>query len=166
VTRSLIDGQRFYIVWTRYLQISRFLIMSLTAVVFVLSISCRSLIPLGGSVVGGGVGAIGGPVSGAIGAGIGYGVGELYVNQKENKELQDTVVALTTGDVQKLVDLEIKKKRDSGFFDSMLAGVYQVITWGAVALAAWVLVPVFYTRLIHKEVKKNKVKLAKEKDGT
>lgn len=128
-------------------------------VVFVLGTSCRSLVPLGGSVLGGGIGALGGPVSGGIGAGLGYGVGEFYVNKKENKNLKDTVVALTTGDVQKLVDLEIKKKRDSGFFDSILGGVYQLITWGAVALAVWVLVPVFYTRFIHKEVKKNKEQL-------
>jgi hypothetical protein len=130
--------------------------MLLTAFAILVTVSCRSLIPLGGAVAGGSVGAIGGPVGGGIGAGLGYTAGELYVSKEKTEKLEATVQALTTGDVQKLVDLELKKKRDSGFFDSMLGGVYTLITWASVALAAWVLVPVIYTRFIHKEVKRNK----------
>ena len=74
--------------WIPYSQIFHSLITLSMVVVFVLGTSCRSLVPLGGSVLGGGIGALGGPVSGGIGAGLGYGVGEFYVNKKENKNAE------------------------------------------------------------------------------
>jgi len=123
---------------------------------------CASLYPLGGSVVGAGTGAVvGGPAGAAVGAGIGWGAGTGVKLVKENKDLGAQVNALTEGDVDKFIELKLKEKKESGFFDSMLDGVYSFIKLVLVILILWNVVPIVYTRYVQKKAangntKKNK----------
>ena len=123
---------------------------------------CASLYPLGGSVVGAGTGAVvGGPAGAAVGAGIGWGAGTGVKLAKENKDLGAQVNALTEGDVDKFIELKLKEKKESGFFDSMLDGVYSFIKLVLVILILWNVVPIVYTRYVQKKAangntKKNK----------
>ena len=59
---------------------------------------------MGGAVLGGGTGALGGPAMAAVGAGTGWAAGELAKGDEELKEAQETITALTQGDVQTLVE--------------------------------------------------------------
>ena len=123
---------------------------------------CASLYPLGGNVVGAGTGAVvGGPAGAAVGAGIGWGAGTGVKLVKENKDLGAQVNALTEGDVDKFIELKLKEKKESGFFDSMLDGVYSFIKLVLVILILWNVVPIVYTRYVQKKAangntKKNK----------
>ena len=112
--------------------------------------------------VGAGTGAVvGGPAGAAVGAGIGWGAGTGVKLVKENKDLGAQVNALTEGDVDKFIELKLKEKKESGFFDSMLDGVYSFIKLVLVILILWNVVPIVYTRYVQKKAangntKKNK----------
>ena len=69
----------------------------------------RKFYPLGGSIVGGAAGSIGGPVSAGLGAGAGWTVGELAKGDAELTEAKETIKAITTGDVQSLVERLMEK---------------------------------------------------------
>lgn len=116
---------------------------------------CASLYPLGGSIVGAtGGAAVGGVPGAAVGAGVGWSAGKGIQVVKENKNLSEQVKALTTGDIDKLVELKLKEKKESGFFDSILGEVYDFLTLALLALVAWNVVPLVYTWMSNKKVQK------------
>jgi len=117
--------------------------------------SLKKFYPLAGSVVGGSAGSIGGPVSAGLGAGAGWTVGELAKGDAELKEAKETIVALTTGDVDALVEKKLKEKKDSGFFDSILDGVYDILKIGIMVVAAYMVVQLWFSKHIHTKVKRN-----------
>jgi hypothetical protein len=119
------------------------------------SCSVRSFYPLAGSVVGGSAGAIGGPVTAGLGAGAGWAAGEIAKGNKDLEEAQETINALTTGDVDKLVQKKLEDARDDGFFDGILDEVYGLLKLGVIGLALWIVVPLLYTRHVHKKQKEN-----------
>ena len=115
---------------------------------------CASLYPLGGSVVGAGTGAVvGGPGGAAVGAGIGWGAGKGVQLAKENKDLGAQVNALTEGDVDTFIELKLKEKKESGFFDSMLDGVYSFIKLAILLLVLWNALPLIWNYLLHRKLK-------------
>ena len=123
--------------------------------VLLLSGGCKSIYPLGGSVVGGAGGAAMGGIPGAaLGAGAGWGAGKAYAVVKDNENLTEQVKALTTGDIDKLVELKLEEKKESGFFDSILGEVYDFLTLALLALVAWNVVPLLYTWMSNKKVHK------------
>ena len=76
--------------------------------------SMKQWYPTMGAVVGGGAGALGGPGTAAVGAGGGALVGEVLQGNKEVEEAQETIDALTHGDVSALVAKGMEKHA-SGF---------------------------------------------------
>ena len=117
----------------------------------------KSLLPLGGAVVGGGAGAIGGPLTGAAGAGLGYAAGELYLAQDFKK---DVVEAVSKGDAAAIAKQVLEAEKKGGFFDSVQAkvedSIFGILRLACLGLAVFLLLPILYTRFIHKQVKKNK----------
>jgi hypothetical protein len=111
--------------------------------------SVKSLLPPTLAVVGGGAGAAitaGSPAGAALGAGVGSAAGSLIVmdsNARQDKQMM--VDALTSGDVDKLVETKLKAAKDGGFFDSILAEVYGVIKLCVIGLALWFIVPMVYS---------------------
>lgn len=119
------------------------------------SCSLKTLYPLAGSTVGGGIGALGGPGTAAAGAGLGYAAGEMAKGNSELEEAKETIQALTTGDVETLVQQRMEQAKEEGFFDNILEGVYDVMILSLVAVAAWNLIPMIYTRYVHKKHNEN-----------
>lgn len=127
--------------------------------------SMKMLYPLGGAFVGGGVGALGGPLTAAAGAGLGYATGELAKGNQDLEEAKDTleeakdtievIKSLTTGDVDALVEKRMGEAKDGGFFDSILDGVYDLLTLGLIGVILWNLIPLIYTRYVHKQQRNN-----------
>ena len=111
---------------------------------------CRlsTIYPMSGAVVGGGVGSVGGPATAAAGAGLGYAVGEIARQEDENLA---TIEALTEGDVSKIIEQQIKS--EGGFFDQILTEVWGVLKLCAIGGILYTIVPMLYTRYIHKKIK-------------
>ena len=128
----------------------------LASVILVLSgCSARNFYPLAGSVGGGSAGAIGGPVTAGLGAGAGWAAGEIAKGNKDLEEAKDTISALTTGDVDELVQQRLEDARDGGFFDGILDEVYGFLKLCIIGLAAFFIIPLLYTRHVHKKQKEN-----------
>ena len=69
--------------------------------------------PVMGAVGGGASGAVAGPLGGGAGAALGYAGGKTAQMMSENEDLKETVVALTHGDVDKLVQKGLDKAVES-----------------------------------------------------
>ena len=114
---------------------------------------CSSLYPVGGAILGGGAGSFGGPVTAAMGAGAGATAGQLLAGDKELKKAKEEIKALSTGDVNKLVQMRMEEAKDGGFFDSVLDGVYSFIKLALLGLVLWNVVPIAITWISHKKLK-------------
>ena len=120
------------------------------------TMSFKPLLPATLGAVGGGIGALGGsPVTAGLGAGLGAGAGTLLVQGSEKVESEVRVLkALTTGDVNEVVEAKLKSAKEEGFFDGVLTEVYGVIKLSVIGLALWILVPMIYTHWVSKKTKK------------
>jgi len=107
----------------------------------------KSLLPPALAVVGGGIGAAtGNPVAAATGAGAGSAAGSLIVMDSDAREDKKMMVeALTSGDVNKLVETKLKNAQNEGFFDGILNEIYGVIKLCVIGCAAWFIVPMVYS---------------------
>jgi hypothetical protein len=113
---------------------------------------------LTGATVGGGVGSLGGPLTGALGAGAGYSVGVIAQGDDRDRELtevKEKVEAISTGDVERLVQMKLEEN-NIGFFDQVMNEVWGLLKLSAVAVGLWILVPIIYSRYLHKKQKENK----------
>jgi hypothetical protein len=122
--------------------------------VFLGGCSKATFYPLAGSVGGATVGALGGPGPAAGGAALGWGVGKSAQLMEENQGLAKKAKALSEGDVQELVQLQLDEKMDDGFFDSMLDEVYGFLKLCLVGVILWNVVPIIYTRYVHTKANK------------
>ena len=114
--------------------------------------SFKKFYPLAGSVLGGSAGSLGGPITGGLGAGAGWTVGELAKDdealQETKTELADakeTIEALTTGDVEALLQLEREKQK--GFLANLEDSIYSLLKIAVIVIGFLVLTPIIYTRL-------------------
>jgi hypothetical protein len=128
-------------------------LLLISAFICLSSCSIKKFYPLGGAVAGGAAGSIGGPVSAGLGAGAGWTIGELAKGDEELKQAKQTIQALTTGDVNKLVEQRLEEAKGDGFFDSILDGIYDLLLIALIAVALWIIIPMWYTHYI---VNKNK----------
>lgn len=116
----------------------------------------KSLLPPSLAILGGGAGALtGSPVAAGLGAGAGSAAGSLIVmdsNAREDKKLM--VEALTSGDVNKLVESKLKNAKDEGFFDGILTEIYGVIKLCVIGCALWFIVPMVYSHWRAKRTEK------------
>jgi hypothetical protein len=131
--------------------------------VFLGGCSKASFYPLAGSVGGAAVGSLGGPGAAAGGAALGWGVGEGAKLMEENKGLAKKVKAISEGDVQELVQQQLDEKMNNGFFDNMLDEVYGLLKLCLVGVILWNIVPIFYTRYVHKKSNNNDKSIKKTK---
>jgi len=111
------------------------------------------LYPIGGAIVGGGAGSLAGPVGGALGAGAGAAAGQILAKDNETAKLKDHIKALSTGDVNKLVELRMEEAKSSGFFDSILDEFYSLMKLVCLGLILWTGIPIVWTYLLKREVK-------------
>ena len=108
-------------------------------VIFILTSGCASLYPIGGAVVGGAAGSLAGPAGAALGAGAGAAGGQILAKDKDLKTAQATIQALTTGDVQDLIELQAGKEQSG--FDAVIDGIYRVLWLLGVGMALWFIIP-------------------------
>lgn len=115
--------------------------------------SKASFYPALGATGGAAIGSLGGPGTAAGGAAVGWGAGEISKYMEENKHLTDQVKALSKGDVQELVQLQLDEAKDNGFFDSILTEIYGLLKICLVGVILWNVIPIIYTRYVHKKTK-------------
>jgi hypothetical protein len=72
---------------------------------------------------------------------------------EENKDLVQTVDALSQGDIQALVDQGMS--RAAGKAEGLVDEIYSWTKILLIAVVAWNLVPLLYTRYVHKKAKEN-----------
>ena len=120
---------------------------------FFFGCSKASFYPALGATGGAAVGSLGGPGAAAGGAAVGWGVGEVSKYMEENKHLTSQVKALSEGDVQQLVKNQLDESMDEGFFDGMLTEIYGLLKLCLVGVVLWNVIPIIYTRYVHKKTK-------------
>ena len=108
--------------------------------------STSSFYPVAGAVVGAGSGALASPVGAVIGSGLGYGVGKGAQLVAENADLAK---ALTEKDVQTMLEAGMGKQK--GFIDETMDTLYGILKLSVIGIALWNLVPIIYTRYLHKK---------------
>ena len=128
---------------------------------FLTSCSISQWYPVTGAVVGATGGSIAGPGGAALGSATGYGIGKGAQLMSENEELAETVEALTKGEVDELVAERLREglkkgmESQTGALATAKQGIYDFIKWCSIGVVLWNLVPLVYTMLVHKKVKKN-----------
>lgn len=85
----------------------------------------KKLYPVAGATIGGGVGAIGGPGTAALGAFAGAATGEVLKSEEDVKEAMEKVEALSSGDVEKLVEIGLNEHK--GWFETTIDGIYDIL---------------------------------------
>ena len=113
------------------------------------SCSMRTFYPTMGGVVGGAAGALAGPVTAAAGAGAGVMAGELMKGNEDLQEAKDTITAISKGDVEGLIAAGMGKQK--GFMDEAIDAVMGTIKLICIGLILWNVVPILYTRFLHKK---------------
>ena len=117
------------------------------------SCSMRPLYAPFGAVVGGAAGSFAGPMGAGLGAGAGSAAGSLLAGNAELESAKEEIKALSTGDVNKLVQMRLEEAKEGGFFDSVLDGVYSFVKLALLALVLWNVVPIAITWISHKKLK-------------
>ena len=119
--------------------------------------SLRSTYPTLGAIAGGGVGSLGGPGGAALGAGTGALAGEALKNADKLVEAEERIEALTHGDVSALV-AQGMAEHQSGF-ESFTNKIKQWLMWAAIALGAYLAIPIFVAKKCsQKEAVKNQTR--------
>ena len=122
--------------------------MIYTAIVLVLicmtSCSLRSTYPLMGGLAGGAAGSLGGPVIGGLSAGAGVLAGEALKNKDALIEAEETIEALSHGDVSALVAQGMEEHKTG--FDAFTSTIKKILTGAAVLLGGYLLIPIFVAK--------------------
>lgn len=106
---------------------------------------------MAGATVGGGAGAlVGGPAGGAIGAFAGAASGEVMKSQDAVEEAAAKVEAITTGDVQKLVEMQLNEHK--GWFEKTVSGIYDIMMITALATVLYFVFHFWYGRHFAKKL--------------
>ena len=103
--------------------------------------------PPAGAVIGGAIGAAtGNPLVGGAGALARYSAGKVAQVSAKHK---GTIKALSEGDIEALVAAGLGEQK--GFMDEALDTLYGFIKICLVLVVLWNLVPIIYTRYVHKK---------------
>lgn len=118
------------------------------------SCSLKTLLPPSLALVGGGAGALtGNPIVAGVGAAGGSAAGQLILMDDDKRESEERVLkALTSGDVNKLVEAKLDAAQNNGFFDGILSEIYGVIKLCVIGLGLWFIVPMIYSYWKAKKV--------------
>ena len=117
----------------------------LLVIVILSGCSFRSAYPTLGAVVGGSVGTVaGGPVVGGLSAGAGALAGEALKNKDALIEAEETIDALSHGDVDALMKKSYAKHQSG--FDEFTSYIKKILIVAACVLAAYLSIPIFIAR--------------------
>ncbi len=119
----------------------------LLPLLFFLLVGCsfRSTYPTIGGVIGGSAGTlVGGPVAGGLSAGAGVLAGEALKNADALVEAEETIEALTHGDVSALVAQGMAEHR-SGFAE-FTNYIKRILIGAAIALGCYLGIPIFVAK--------------------
>lgn len=120
------------------------ILLIVAMVLLVTSFKVSSWYPVMGSVAGGASGAVLGPAGGAVGAGVGYAGGKTAQMMTENKDLKETVDALTHGDVSKLVEQGLESQASG--FQEFTQSIKKILTVAGSVLLAYLCIPIVLAR--------------------
>jgi len=120
---------------------------------FFFGCSKASFYPALGATGGAAVGSLGGPGAAAGGAAVGWGVGEVSKYMEENAHLTQQVKALSEGDIKQLVSNQLDESMDNGFFEGILNENYGLLKVCLIGVVLWNVIPIIYTRYVHKKAK-------------
>ena len=121
------------------------MIYLLIALTFVAGCSFRSTYPTIGGVIGGSAGTlVGGPVAGGLSAGAGVLAGEALKNADALVEAEETIAALTHGDVSALV-AQGMAEHQSGFAE-FTNYIKRILIGAAIALGCYLAIPIFVAK--------------------
>jgi hypothetical protein len=115
------------------------------------SCSIKSFAPTIGGGVGAGIGSIGGIPGAVAGGTLGAGVGQLVHELDRNKEAQQTISALTQGDVEKLVKIQMEDQKS--WVTKALDGIKSLLLIVGVGFGLYILIPIVYTRHLGRKIK-------------
>ena len=122
--------------------------MIYTAIVIVLicmtSCSLRSTYPLMGGLAGGAAGSIGGPLVGGLSAGAGVLAGEALKNKDALIEAEETIEALSHGDVSALVAQGMEEHKSG--FEKFTSTIKNILIGAAVLLGGYLAIPIFIAK--------------------
>ena len=122
--------------------------MIYTAIVLVLicmtSCSLRSTYPLMGGLAGGAAGSIGGPLVGGLSAGAGVLAGEALKNKDALIEAEETIEALSHGDVSALVASGLAEHKTG--FESFTSYIKKILIGAAILLGGYLAIPIFIAK--------------------
>ena len=108
------------------------------------SCSMRSAYPLMGGLVGGAAGSLGGPVIGGLSAGAGVLAGEALKNKDALIEAEEKIVALSHGDVSKLVAQGMMEHKTG--FDAFTSYIKKILIGAAILLGGYLAIPIFIAK--------------------
>jgi hypothetical protein len=103
-----------------------------------------------GATVGGAVGSVGGPVAGGGGALLGWSVGKGAALVETNKDLVQTVDALSRGDVSAIVSAQMKGQQSS--FEKAMDTIWLALKVAAFVVLGFLTIPLFITRSNSKKI--------------
>ena len=106
--------------------------------------SFRSIYPTLGGIAGGGVGSIGGPGTAALGAGAGVLAGEALKNKDALIEAEETIEALSHGDVSALVAQGMAEHKTG--FEKFTSTIKNILIGAAVLLGGYLAIPIFVAK--------------------
>ena len=115
--------------------------------------SMRSLYPTIGGGIGAGVGSLGGPAGSVAGGMSGAAVGSILKGDRDVQKITSTVKAISEGDVQGLIQKGLLEQRS--LFDQIIDGIYDLLILCGIAVGLWILVPIIYSRYLHKKTTKH-----------
>ena len=129
----------------------KYLLMAM--ILLTTSCSISSFYPAAGATAGASLGSLSGnPMVGAASGLAGYSAGKAAQVATEHKE---TIQALSKGDVSELVKQGLVQAKADGFFDSLVGEFYGLLKLACIILICWNALPLLYTYLLKREVKKN-----------
>jgi hypothetical protein len=130
--------------------------MIYTAIVLLLvcltGCSLRSTYPTLGAIAGGGVGSLGGPGTAALGAGIGAVSGEALKNKDALIEAEETIEALSHGDVSALVAQGMAEHQTG--FEKFTSTIKSILIGAAVLLGGYLAIPIFIAKRTARQCSK------------
>jgi len=108
------------------------------------SCSFRSVYPTLGGVIGGGAGSFGGPGTAALGAGAGVLAGEALKNKDALIEAEETIEALSHGDVSAIVANGLLEHKTG--FESFTSYIKKILIGAAILLGGYLAIPIFVAK--------------------
>ena len=106
--------------------------------------SIRSTYPLMGGLAGGAAGSLGGPLVGGLSAGAGVLAGEALKNKDALIEAEETIEALSHGDVSALVAQGMEEHKTG--FETFTSTIKKILIGASVLLGGYLAIPIFVAK--------------------